>query len=287
MKKKRVGVIGNGSIGKRHVANLISLGHSVLTYDPIQAISWPEIPMASLADIKQCDAIVIASPTPNHLDHFIEFKGRPIFMEKPIADKEASIVSPDMIAMVGYNLRFHSCVLKAKEWIDADFLGYPIWANLVCAQFNDKPDYLRDGVILNWSHEIDLALYLIGPATVGACVSNKKESLADISLIHANGCYSTIHLDYETKPEVRQTIIVGTEATIIIDIVNRRAWLRSVGGAVLDSFVGIDTFDENYLDEMETFIARIDGKETIGCSGNEGLEVLKVCLDAKRLAKGQ
>ena len=262
-----------------------NLGHEVIGFDVLGKGGFDE--RSFHFALNESEAIIIASPTATHLDYLNMCWSKPIFMEKPIGDALPAEGLEERIAMVGFNLRMHSCVLKAKEWIDADFLGYPIWANLVCAQFNDKPDYLRDGVILNWSHEIDLALYLIGPATVGACVSNEKESLADISLIHANGCYSTIHLDYETKPEVRQTIIVGTEATIIIDIVNRQAWLRSVGGAVLDSFVGIDTFDENYLDEMETFIARIDGKETIGCSGSEGLEVLKVCLDAKRLAKGQ
>ena len=75
-------------------------------------------------------------------------------MEKPIGNKLHQKMQ--FIDMVGYNLRFHSCVLKAKEWRTSDFLGILSGPTLSALEFNDKPDYLRDGVILNWSHEIDL-----------------------------------------------------------------------------------------------------------------------------------
>jgi predicted dehydrogenase len=184
--------------------------------------------------------------------------------------------------MVGYNLRVHSCVIQAKEWIDVDHLGDPLWGNFVVAQYNDK---YTDHVILNWSHEIDLALYLLGPLAVQTCASNSN-GMADITLHnYLKHCTVTIHLDYVTKPEIRQTIIVGSKATIIMDLVSRHAWLRNSEGVIIDSFVGDDTWDSNYLDEMETFIARVEGKETIGCTGQEGLEVLKICLEAKRLSQ--
>jgi hypothetical protein len=70
-----------------------------------------------------------------------------------------------------------------------------------------------------------------------------------------------------------------------MDLVSRHAWLRNSEGVIIDSFVGDDTWDSNYLDEMETFIARVEGKETIGCTGQEGLEVLKICLEAKKLSQ--
>lgn len=287
MSKKKIAVIGLGSIGSRHARNLIRLGHEVHGYDPGIVTVVPGVKMHSdPVTLPEADAYVIASPTHTHASYIYQFRDTPLFVEKPIMHKD-DFVSTENVAMVGYNLRFHSCVLAAKEWIDGGHIGTPQWANLVCAQRNNKPAYLRDGVILNWSHEIDLALHLLGPAKVLACAADDKEAMADLILGHDNGCQSTIHLDYLTRPEVRQTIIVGSDATIIMDLAHRHAWLRKDHLQAPIAVAGDDSFDSNYLDEMETFIARIDGQETIGCTGNEGLEVLKICLEAKRQAGGE
>lgn len=282
---KKIGVIGYGSIGKRHADNLMQLGHPVVVYDPNASVGASTDSLEEA--INDSDAVVIASPTSMHSQHirFALDAGKPIFCEKPLADHEV----PDTferVVMVGYNLRFHSCVLKAKEWVDKGFLGQPLWANLVCAQYNSRDDYHRDGVILNWSHEIDLALHLIGPAGVSGCVKNKPESLADIVLSHENDCQSTIHLDYLTVPWIRQSIIVGTKATIILDLQGRQGWLRSSTGLTSDVIDGsYSSFDDDYKDEMETFIARCDGAETAGCTGKEAREALKICLSAKKLSQ--
>lgn len=285
---KTIGVIGLGSIGMRHAKNLKALGHHVWGYDPNISKRLEhgfDLCGSKIEDIMGADALVIASPTSMHSQHIkmaLDAK-KPIFCEKPISDHDVTD-TVHRIAMVGYNLRFHSCVIKAKEWIEAGLLGQPIWANFVCAQYNNKEDYRRDGVILNWSHEIDLALHLLGAGFVKAASANKSESLADIVLLHSNECRSTVHLDYLTLPEVRQTIIVGDHATIILDLVRRNAWLRDTRGTIIDSFTGYDSYDDNYKDEMETFIARIEGQETVGCTGKEGRDVLNVCLSAKEFA---
>jgi predicted dehydrogenase len=276
----RVGVIGLGSIGSRHKRNLLELGHEVLSYDPKDGDTEEKLhKIHTLAD-----AIVIASPTPTHGDHIVsafDLNRKHIFVEKPLAD--TLDVEAEWVAMVGYNLRFHSCVIKAKEWIDSNFLGELQWANFVCAQHNTK---YKDHVILNWSHEIDLALELLGSGT-GVVSCTGTDRIADLTLAYKDPAWATIHLDYVTQPEIRQSIIVGEDAIIIMDLLNRQAWLRSSKGTIIDHHEGDDTWDSNYLDEMETFIARVEGKETIGCTGAEGLEVLKVCLEAKRLSQSR
>ncbi len=284
--KKKIAVIGLGSIGSRHAKNLIRLGHEVHGYDPSGLILNGLRRYDSLDKLPDdIDAYVIASPTPTHSTYILRFGHKPLFVEKPISHAPlGSLVLNDSVVMVGYNLRFHSCVLQAKEWIESGLIGKPQWGTFCVAQRNDKPDYRRDGVILNWSHEIDLALHLLGPAATKACVADEKETLADIILAHENGCQTVVHLDYLTKPEIRQSIVVGERGTIIIDLVHRHAWLRDSHERTPVGFVGDDSFDSNYLDEMESFIARIDGQETAGCTGAEGLEVLRICLEAKRLA---
>lgn len=283
---KTIGVIGLGSIGMRHVKNLMELDHKVRGYDPQE--KDPEIQVSRYDVCKDSDAIIIATPTAEHLfdlDLAQEY-GKPIFMEKPMGTS-MPLHGIEHLAMVGYNLRFHECVQQAQDWIAEDLVGQILWANLVCAQYNDKPAYLRDGVILNWSHEVDLALYLLGPAKVAASstrLTDGKDDLTDIILEHDSGCRSTIHLDYLTNPEIRQTIIVGEKATVIMDLVGRQAWLRDVSGNVIDAFVAQDSWDQNYMDEMKAFVARIDGEETLGATGEDGLRALEVCLEVRKRA---
>jgi predicted dehydrogenase len=285
MTKKTIGIIGMGSIGKRHANNLTALGHNVIGYDTDPKLNQ-SIHFADNLDamIEYVDAVVIASPTNTHLDYIIKAieAGKPFFVEKPITDCVVTDHLANAITMVGYNLRFHQCVLRAEEWIKEGYIGDPIWANFVVAQKNDK---YTDSVILNWSHEIDLALHLLGPANlinyaIGVDPVSMRQKIADLHLFHSNGCRSTVHLDYLTEPEIRQSIIVGKDATIIMDLVHRHAWLRS--RTTLDHCEATDNWDQNYLDEIETFLARCDGVETIGCTGAEGLEVLKICLATRK-----
>ncbi len=289
---KTIGVIGLGSIGMRHARNLESLGHKVRGYDPdmkrrlmLNGVLWSE------EEVMDSDAIVIASPTIFHSDHIwncIEHK-KPFFIEKPVSDKGLTLWDHNypLALMVGFNLRFLSCVKKAKEWLSLNSIGNPLWANFTLGQFNNKPAYLRDGVILNFaSHEIDLSCHLLGRATVLCATTqiiNGNEFMTDFVLQHEDGVRSSNHTDYLTKPEIRQSIIVGDAATIIIDIVNRHAWLRSEDG-ILDQFEGSDEWNDTYSEEMEAFIRRIDGKKTLGATMEDGLHVLELALRVKELS---
>lgn len=292
MTVKTIGVIGLGSIGARHAQNLKVMGHKVIGYDPKDN---PEMEFIAGG----CDGIVIASPTNTHLDYIIRADRIPLFVEKPISDRITGLPGDEFllkhVEMVGYNLRFHGCVKKAKQWIKDGYIGFPMWANFICAQYNTRPAYLQDGVILNWSHEIDLALYLLGNAdltgssTRVSTVNNiTYDDITDIMLTHHDhGCRTTIHLDYESLPEMRTCRIIGTKGAIEIDLAHlRRAVLlaRSEKIIPLDIFVSKDSFAQNYHEEMKCFIDRLDGKQTIGCTGEEALDVLKICLEVRKQA---
>lgn len=286
----RIGILGYGSIGSRHGRNLVSLGHKVIFHDPNVADGLPKDEV-----IKRSDAVVIASPTSEHASDISLCKreNKPCFAEKPIADsfiKEWSTFLKWPL-MVGYNLRFHPCVRKAKEWLDDDRLGTPYWANFICAQFNDKPEYLRDGVTLNWSHEIDLALHLLGPAGVSGASITKDDAISDILLTHTanqgeHGCRTAIHLDYVTRPEHRGFSVCGPKGVMVANIPARSIALLDTDGTPkhVEQYQG--SFDHDYVVEMSAFIAKAIGTgiETPGCTAEEAIDVLRVCLRAKKEA---
>jgi len=284
----KIGVIGLGSIGMRHAKNLVALGHSVYGADIRPDLEVPfEIGVDGGDFKREVDAFVIASPTRLHYQHAVMAgeAGKPAFIEKPLSDKERfSYLLP---CMIGYNLRFHGCVLKTIEWINAGRIGKPLWANFTCGQFNDKPAYLRDGVVLNWSHEIDLALHLLGPGHLEASsvrIIDGCDDMADILITHENGCRSTIHLDYITKPEQRHFTIQGETGRITCTLPSRNLFLLTPDKEQADWFHCRGSYDQDYIDEMKAFIDRIEGKETPGCTGAEALRVLEICLEVRRQA---
>lgn len=247
------------------------------------------------------DAVVVATPTIRHYDDFTDchYSSIPTLVEKPIVclPLQWAAAPTRHVLMVGYNLRFHSAVKRAKAWMGQGLIGKPLWARFTCGQFSDKPDYLRDGVILNWSHEIDLALFLLGPAVLVTAaargwysVGDDKvpEDLADIILDHnVTRCQTVIHLDYLTRFERRGFIIAGTDGTIEVDLISRQALVRDNKGSIPEIYYGRDNFDRNYLEEGRAFLARLDGKTTEGCTADEAMHVANICLLAKEYIRGR
>lgn len=282
----RVGVLGLGSIGARHVRNLRGMGHTVLPFDPD---ANKEGVLSRDSVIAHADALVIASPTGQHYQDLLDCMatGKPVFVEKPIAATEQEwreLKHHDGIkqVFVGNNLRFRSCIRAAARWLsDYSLIGRPIWASFILGQRNTRPEYLRDGVTLNWgAHECDLALILLGPAEVKTAWISPSDHIADIAIEHSlTGCRTSIHLDYVTEEEIRRFVIVGNLGRIEVDILRNRAALDYRRASC-----GDPSFDKDYIAEMKAFIKRIEGKETLGATGDDGLAALKICLDAKRMA---
>lgn len=293
----KVGVLGLGSIGLRHARNLRILGHEVIGYDidEKKMKEWQgKIYSRNNFISLPLDALIIATPTAEHeVDiRFCMETGRHIFVEKPIARTCGELFTlREAIGVeklfVGYMLRFNPCVKAAKQWLDGGWIGKPLWAQFTCGQFNDKPDYLRDGVALNWSHEIDLALYLLGPAkvlTASVHLTNWQDDIADIVLEHESGARSTIHLDYVTKNEIREAWIVGEDKNIGLDMLGRRASF----GKMIQEFGG--DWNADYVDEMQVFISFASGAlipmkpPSLHATGEDGLRVLEICHQVRRIA---
>jgi len=166
-------VIGAGSIGRRHILNLIQMGHhvEVAEIDPARreniknaAVIHSDVPSGGF------DAAVICVPSNRHiqvLDQCI-WEGWPCYVEKPLAhDTDIDrLIEIDRTAgrvpvVVGYQLRFHESVIAMKR----RHFPFPLSrGRLVChCNMDDwEGSSGRSDFLLELSHEIDLALYLGG-----------------------------------------------------------------------------------------------------------------------------
>lgn len=278
-----IGILGLGSIGSRHGRNLMTLGHQVIAHDP-NILSAPREQV-----IKEADAVLICSPTKQHVPDFMDVAeaGKHIFMEKPFAfDAPPSYLSGymrgvyhryggNLVVATGFMLRFHPRVMAVKKLIDEGKFGTITEAEFRVLQHNDKPDYMRDGVIRNWaSHELDLARHLLGNLEVEYChtilgSAQERAALIGLHSIEYGGDVS-VEADYITKPEVRGFTILGNgqRKAISVDLVmEEKAW------------------DQVYLDEMKAFLAAIDGKDPGPlASAVDGIAVHQLVMDAREKA---
>jgi predicted dehydrogenase len=302
-KKLKFGILGYGSIGKRHYQNLRTLGYEPLVYDP----NNQEFRIARDAIIETCDAILICTPTGNHIADMADaiHAGKHVFVEKPIGYDHPELIgvliakarldNASQVIATGFNLRFHECVRKAKSLLKDGILGGLIGANFSVLQKSSKPEYLRDGVIRNWAcHEIDLAMHLIGeePEVIDAYAEQNAEGKDQ------TWCYIDLQFpevanpvrikaDYTTEPEVRLFWIEGTEATMYVNLLKRTLLVQSKKGKTTFEFQGQGSFDKDYLSEMVHFVNSCKRGWLIEplAYGEEGLENLYCIMEARELAR--
>jgi predicted dehydrogenase len=173
----RIGLVGLGSIGRRHLGNLLALACDVVAFDvsvDARQRAWTDythvqyvgaLPFAGL------DALVIATPIGNHLRWVEEAIARriPFFVEKALGTLDqlprwreiAALELP--INQVGYNLRFHPKLQTLRAHVDGAEAGQFF---LDCDMRQWPGVY--GPMVLECSHEIDLALYCGAAATVDA-----------------------------------------------------------------------------------------------------------------------
>ncbi len=202
-------VVGAGSIGRRHLNNLHTLGVTRLAIcDPDSQRSASvsaEINAANFTALDdaltrfQPDAVFVATPPSLHVAQALAAiaAGAHVFVEKPLSNSltgvselTAEAAAANRIVQVGYNLRFHPGVRKLKELLDSGTLGALVYAQAEVAQYlpdwRPTQDYrqsytarreLGGGMLLDGSHELDYLMWLLGPPAELTCMMGKVSAL--------------------------------------------------------------------------------------------------------------
>lgn len=313
-----VAVLGLGSIGQRHARNLLQLGAAVVGFDPDEertnaAASVGVKVSSSRQDALTCaEAAVVASPSGQHLDDLASAleHGCHVFVEKPFAHTVAGI--PELLrraeqlgltVFAGLNLRYRPSVQAARKAIAEGLVGEPIWARLCAASYlpdwrpatDHRAGYAADvrtgGVLFDVVHEFDLASHLLGPSEAILAVARQtrlvgieSDDCADVILRHVNGARTALHLDYLTRPALREADVAGTEGRLRLDLLQPRLTVFDGSGAVTRDERWPADSGRDYLAEIESFLACIAGKARPLCDGWEALSVLEQVIAARRLA---
>lgn len=220
-------VIGTGSIGRRHAANLAELGARVT------AVSWRAGGAAAAeAALAAADAAVIATATALRLPLVAACAaaGVPFYCEKPLAfrtaDLDALLAAASPVAarsMAGFMMRWHPAfrALAAADLADAFRFAFEIGhdVNAWRADWRFRNSYAAraegGGVLLDLCHELDMAECLFPGLRVGAVDSLGHpefpgvDMATRVALTDPAGRQGTVAMDYLAPALVRRAQIAG------------------------------------------------------------------------------
>lgn len=322
--KLRILVLGCGSIGRRHITNLVTLeAGEVLVYDTdpkrlgqvakelgVEPLDYPEQAWA-----REVDVVVIAVPTKFHIPFATEAVRHEcdLFVEKPLShridDAEAlcdEIQRRDVVTLAACNMRFHVGPRTVKTLLQEDAIGEIITARLHTGSYlprwRPEQDYRESysadpvcgGAILDCIHEIDLALWYLGPARlVGACSTSaaaiglETEGAAELMLQHDSGVISSLHLNFIQRDYRRTCQIIGTTGTIYWDMQGGRVERYGSDGNLAEQINPAEGWETNqmYINEMAHFMEAVKFRTRTVNPIPDALPALRLAVEARRIGR--
>ena len=314
---KRVLVCGAGSIGRRHIANLLQLGAKVsvwrarsemiaeITRDfPVQVCT--DLPNA----ITAAEAVVVATATDQHVSIATATlkADRALFIEKPLSNDWVGIdnlshLAKDKIVEVGFQFRAHPNLIalasQLRQPAHKRLLTYRLamghrldaWRpNQVYEQGYSAHAARGGGALFDLIHQIDIALWLFGPvvgvhavlAKLGA-LNIQGDDVTNLLLTHKNGTTGHIQLDMASPVYRCEVEVMSTDA--IFRWSNTEGKLRQLtpeGETILDCLPEGFKRNDLFYSHMAHWLKRIDNPELLPhCSFEDAVEALRVVLGAR------
>lgn len=257
----RIAIVGVGSIGSKHIHNLLAMGYQDLVgVDPRQMTHEEPLPVVQSLEGLNYYGIthaLICSPPKLHYTHAAYFleQGIPTFIEKPMTANShyanellRAAAEHDTYIGVGYMERAHPTVRAAKEFIEKHGC---VKAEICCYWTATGKTYSLD-TAQESSHAIDLAMFLLGPALlVGSC---KEGNEVTIRTDFEGGATCVIRMNMHEWPR-RVINLVGKDGEQFRDMYGETQ----------------EEWSECYKAELQAFL---DGKPL--CTGEDGLRVVEI-----------
>lgn len=301
MSEPRVLVMGGGSIGARHAANLQAAGARVEVMDVVPeraaGIVGAHPRPLDLDALDGYDGVVVATPTSLHALHASAAlrSGGKVLVEKPLAAnpgeaEEVARLGGDRLC-VAYNLRFHDPLQRAMRLIHDGAIGQVsairLWFGSWLPDWRPAIDYrtsysaqqaLGGGVLLDAIHELDLLLWAFPEAAfapIAALTARLGPLEIDVEdtviavLRSADGTLAAnISLDYLARRYRRGLEATGVDATLRLD------WARQVleieDGTTVDTQPADAPVARSYEQQDQAFIRWIQGGPALPVDGRVG-----------------
>ena len=317
---KNIAVIGLGNIATRHRRNLKLLFPEAKLIAMSASGRVPKEPVGdsdhiaeSINEIVQSEVqfAIIASPAPFHAQHAIPLiqAGIPVLIEKPVSvtqadaqaliDAEAKYQTP---VAVGYCLRYLPSVQKVRQMLQEGVIGTLYNAFIEIGQYlpdwRPTKDYretvsakaeLGGGVLLELSHELDYAQWILGSLIPRHVILRASEELglevednADLLMTTMKGAVVNIHLDFLQRKAHRKCRFIGSEGCIEWDLIQNEVVLITARDKQV--IYSAPEWDKNkmYLEMVTDFIRKINGQPNQSITLQEAERTVGLIVEMKK-----
>ncbi|MCE1253861.1 MAG: Gfo/Idh/MocA family oxidoreductase [Anaerolineae bacterium] len=314
-------IAGFGSIGRRHMRNLLALGEKDIVLYRTRQSTLPDDEIKGFqveTDLQRAldarpDAVIISNPTACHLDIAIPAaeQGCHLLIEKPVSHNRERVADLKKITeksgsrvLMGFQFRFHPGLNKINQVLKSGEVGRPIslrahWGEYL-PDWHPWEDYRRSysaradlggSVALTLSHPLDYLRWLMGDAEVLWSIGNKVsdlevevEDIAEFGLKFANGAVGSVHLDYFQRPADHHLEIICSHGFIRWNNADGAVNLYTAANGQWINYPVPADFERNvmFMDEMSHFIRLCKGEVESICSLDDGIKALELALNAVR-----
>lgn len=301
----KVVIIGLGSIARKHIKALLSLGSPLEIYALRHSKSSQSV--EGIFDIYSTDEIsslnpdfiIVSNPTLHHfqtIQELVKFK-IPLFIEKPVFSSVGAqerelirtIERHNIVTYVGCNLRFHRGLIEMKRILQDKHIEE---VNCYCGSF--LPDWrlgvdfrkvysanaeLGGGVHIDLIHELDYLYWIFGrPKQVKRTFTS--QSFLNISSVdyanylwmYDNFCANVV-LNYYRKDAKRTFEVLTTEGTYLLDLLKNQIYHQ---GEII--FSSEQKTENIYFSQMHFFVEEILKKGNKFNTIGEANKVLELCM---------
>jgi predicted dehydrogenase len=250
----RVAVVGTGSVGRRHLANLVALGIDVLAVSEHRRLGELELGDARVAAVPSldlaladADAVVVANPSSLHLETARRAVAaeRHVLLEKPahvtatgLAELQHEAAARGVVVAVVQQIRFHPLVARLRELVHGGDLGSLLTVEGIqgehLADHHPDEDYrigyaarreLGGGVLLTQIHLLDLLVWILGRPDAAFAVGGHHSDLeidvedtASFLLRFGDGRSAYGHVDYLRRPKHFTVAVAGERGSAAFDL---------------------------------------------------------------------
>ena len=312
--KKRIIVVGAGSIGIRHarlLANWKVISVELCDTNP-QALRAALKETGELPQHHSFDQMLASNPemvliaTPHHLHTQQTIRalnaGAHVLCEKPMSDRCDTAydvletkMNDGQILSYGFSNHFHPGILKIKKMIENELLGEILYVHFHVGTYGTLVNSLsryqantEAALLMDYVHQPDLLYWMLGKKPVGVYASGSSGGNLELQsnpnsitllLDYDEPFTSSIHLNYLQYPDRYHYEFVGDIGWISYDLISNTIYAGNRDKKSVSQEKLHFERDSIYVAEHQAFFDAIDGKRPPESPAKEALHSM-VVLDA-------
>jgi predicted dehydrogenase len=318
----RILIIGYGSIGKRHVRNILKFTNSqIIIYTKRSDLDFKTNRVIITDSLDYClsqkpNIGFICNETSYHIPIALKLAkaGLDLFLEKPLSDSikgvkqlEKIVKQKKIITQMGHHMRFHDCIIKIRKLIKQNKVGRIISIQVENGSYlpdwHPNEDYTKSyagkkgmggGIILTQIHDIDYLYWFFGnPKSIfsfSGKLSDLKISSEDYSssiIQFPNRITAELHLDFFQGPEYRGCKIKGTNGIITWNSIDNKIKFFNNRNKKWEIILNITNYERNqlYVDEIKHFLKCVKNRKKTINPLADGIKTLNIALTMKKSSR--